>query len=151
MSDRYIADRFLPDKAIDLIDEAGSRVRLQNITAPPNLKEVEEKLLALKNEKAAAATSQEYELAAELRDKEKLLRDQLEEMRQVWESERRRSEAEVTPEDVAHIVASWTGIPVSKLKEEESERLLKLESILHERVIGPVSYTHLTLPTILRV
>jgi len=136
MSDRYIADRFLPDKAIDLIDEAGSRVRLQNITAPPNLKEVEEKLLALKNEKAAAATSQEYELAAELRDKEKRLRDQLEEMRQVWESERRRSEAEVTPEDVAHIVASWTGIPVSKLKEEESERLLKLESILHERVIG---------------
>jgi len=136
LSDRYIADRFLPDKAIDLIDEAGSRVRLQNITAPPNLKEVEEKLLALKNEKAAAATSQEYELAAELRDKEKLLRDQLEEMRQAWESERRRSEAEVTPEDVAHIVAMWTGIPVSKLKEEESERLLKLESILHERVIG---------------
>ncbi|MBS4055611.1 MAG: ATP-dependent Clp protease ATP-binding subunit [Thermaerobacter sp.] len=136
LSDRYIADRFLPDKAIDLIDEASSRVRLQNFTAPPNLKEVEEALLALKNEKAAAATNQEYERAAALRDKEKLLRDQLEEMRQAWERERMRSEAEVTPEDVAHIVASWTGIPVSKLKEEETERLLKLESILHERVIG---------------
>ncbi|MBS3937654.1 MAG: ATP-dependent Clp protease ATP-binding subunit [Peptococcaceae bacterium] len=136
LSERYIADRFLPDKAIDLIDEAGSRVRLANFTAPPNVKELEDELNRLKQEKAAAATNQEYEKAAGLRDKEKELRDQLEELRQNWEKERMRSEATVTPEDVAHIVAAWTGIPVNRLKEEESERLLNLESILHERVVG---------------
>ncbi|MBT9153116.1 MAG: ATP-dependent Clp protease ATP-binding subunit ClpC [Firmicutes bacterium] len=136
LSERYIADRFLPDKAIDLIDEAGSRVRLANFTAPPNVKELEDELNRLKQEKAAAATNQEYEKAAGLRDKEKELRDQLEELRQNWEKERMRSEAIVTPEDVAHIVAAWTGIPVNRLKEEESERLLNLESILHERVVG---------------
>jgi len=136
LSERYIADRFLPDKAIDLIDEAGSRVRVKNFTAPPNLKELEDELTRLKLEKAAAATNQEYEKAAALRDRERQLREKLEELRQDWEKERMRSEATVTAEDVAHIVSAWTGIPVNKLKEEESERLLKLESILHERVVG---------------
>ncbi|KAF0193773.1 MAG: ATP-dependent Clp protease ATP-binding subunit ClpC [Bacillota bacterium] len=136
LSDRYISDRFLPDKAIDLVDEASSRVRLKNFTAPPNLKELEEELAKLQHEKAAALTNQEYEKAAALRDREKYLRDDLENRRQEWERQRVRSEAIVTPNDIAHIVASWTGIPVSKLQEEESARLLKLEGILHERVIG---------------
>ena len=136
LSDRYISDRFLPDKAIDLVDEASSRVRLKNFTAPPNLKELEEELATLQHEKAAALTNQEYEKAAALRDREKHLRDDLENHRQEWDRQRVRSEAIVTPDDIAHIVASWTGIPVSKLQEEESARLLKLEGILHERVIG---------------
>ena len=136
LSDRYISDRFLPDKAIDLVDEASSRVRLKNFTAPPNLKELEEELSKLQHEKAAALTNQEYEKAAALRDREKTLRDDLESRRQEWDRQRVRSEAIVTPDDIAHIVASWTGIPVSKLQEEESARLLNLEAILHERVIG---------------
>lgn len=136
LSDRYITDRFLPDKAIDLVDEASSRVRLRSFTAPPSLKEVEEELASLQQEKTAAATNQEYEKAAQLRDREKHLREELERLRQNWDKERVKSEATVTPGDVAEIVASWTGIPVSKLKEEESARLLRLESILHERVIG---------------
>ncbi|MDP3488287.1 MAG: ATP-dependent Clp protease ATP-binding subunit, partial [Bacillota bacterium] len=136
LSDRYISDRFLPDKAIDLVDEASSRVRLKNFTAPPNLKELEEELAKLQHEKAAALTNQEYEKAAALRDREKHLRDALENRRQEWDRQRVRSEAIVTPDDIAHIVASWTGIPVSKLQEEESARLLKLEEILHKRVIG---------------
>jgi len=136
LSDRYISDRFLPDKAIDLVDEASSRVRLKNFTAPPNLKDLEEELAKLQQEKAAAATNQEYEKAASLRDRERELREELEKTRQQWDRQRVRNEATVTPDDIAHIVASWTGIPVSKLQEEESARLLKLESILHERVIG---------------
>jgi ATP-dependent Clp protease ATP-binding subunit ClpC len=136
LSDRYISDRFLPDKAIDLIDEASSRVRLRQFTAPPNLKELEEELANLQQEKAAAAANQEYERAAGLRDREKSIREELDNRRKAWDSERSLSEAEVTPEDVAYIVSTWTGIPVNKLKEEESERLLRLEGILHERVIG---------------
>ena len=136
LSDRYISDRFLPDKAIDLIDEASSRVRLRNYTAPPNLKGLEEQLASIEQQKALAAGNQEYEKAAELRDKEKSIRQELDEKRQQWEKERVVSEAEVTVEDVAHIVSTWTGIPVNKLQEEESERLLKLEAILHQRVIG---------------
>lgn len=136
LSDRYISDRFLPDKAIDLIDEASSRVRLRSYTAPPNLKDLEEQLASIEQQKALAAGNQEYEKAAELRDREKAIRQELEDKRQQWDKERVVSEAEVTVEDVAHIVSTWTGIPVSKLQEEESERLLKLESILHQRVIG---------------
>ncbi|MBS3984279.1 MAG: ATP-dependent Clp protease ATP-binding subunit [Selenomonadales bacterium] len=136
LSDRYIPDRFLPDKAIDLIDEGSSRVRLKSFTAPPDLKDTEQELARLQQEKAAAAGNQEYERAAALRDREKQLKEELEQVRQAWEKERLKAEPVVTPDDVAHIVATWTGIPVKRLQEDESQRLLKLEELLHGRVIG---------------
>lgn len=137
LADRYISDRFLPDKAIDLIDEAASRVRIRNYTAPPDLKEMEEKLESLRNEKEAAVRNQEFELAAKMRDQEHKFKEELEELKKEWEQKIGTSDQSlVTEEDVSYIVASWTGIPVKKLAEEESERLLKLEEILHQRVIG---------------
>ncbi|MEO3947950.1 ATP-dependent protease ATP-binding subunit ClpC [Gorillibacterium sp. CAU 1737] len=136
LSDRYITDRFLPDKAIDLIDEAGSKVRLSSYTTPPQLKELENKLEDIRKEKDAAVQSQEFEKAAALRDTEQKLKEELEDTRNEWKKTQGRSDSEVTPEDIADVVASWTGIPVRKLAEEETERLLKMESILHERVIG---------------
>lgn len=136
LSDRYISDRFLPDKAIDLIDEASSRVRLQAHTAPPNLKELEEQLALVRQEKEAAKRAEEFERAAVLRDEERELEEQLEAKQKEWEHQRIRAEASVTEEDIAYIVSSWTGIPVNKLAEEEAERLLNLEEILHQRVIG---------------
>ncbi|WP_028595097.1 ATP-dependent protease ATP-binding subunit ClpC [Paenibacillus assamensis] len=136
LSDRYITDRFLPDKAIDLIDEASSKVRLNSYTVPPNLKELEQRLEDIRKEKDAAVQSQEFEKAAALRDTEQKMREELETVRNQWKEKQGRLDSEVTPEDIAHIVASWTGIPVLKLKEEETERLLNMESILHERVIG---------------
>ncbi|MBD8500648.1 ATP-dependent protease ATP-binding subunit ClpC [Paenibacillus arenosi] len=136
LSDRYIPDRFLPDKAIDLIDEASSKVRLNSYTVPPNLKELEQRLEDIRKEKDAAVQSQEFEKAAALRDTEQKMREELETVRNQWKEKQGRLDSEVTPEDIAHIVASWTGIPVLKLKEEETERLLNMESILHERVIG---------------
>lgn len=136
LSDRYITDRFLPDKAIDLIDEAASKVRLRSYTVPPNLKELEQKLEEVRKEKDAAVQSQEFEKAAALRDDEQKLREQLEESRKQWKEDKGRDDSEVTEEDIAEVVASWTGIPVKKIAEEESERLLKMEDILHERVIG---------------
>ncbi|WP_332632936.1 ATP-dependent protease ATP-binding subunit ClpC [Halalkalibacter flavus] len=136
LSDRYISDRFLPDKAIDLIDEAGSKVRLKSYTAPPNLKELEQRLDETRKEKDAAVQSQEFEKAASLRDSEQRLREELEEMKNEWKKKQGQEDTEVTAEDIAQVVASWTGIPVSKLAEEETDRLLKMESILHERVIG---------------
>ncbi|RBW67727.1 ATP-dependent protease ATP-binding subunit ClpC [Bacillus taeanensis] len=136
LSDRYISDRFLPDKAIDLIDEAASKVRLRSYTAPPNLKELEHKLEEVRKEKDAAVQSQEFEKAASLRDKEQRLRERLEETKNEWKEKQGQENQEVTPEDIAIVVANWTGIPVSKLAEEETERLLKMEDILHNRVIG---------------
>ncbi len=136
LSDRYITDRFLPDKAIDLIDEAGSKVRLNSYTVPPNLKKMESKLDDVRKEKDSAVQSQEFEKAASLRDTEQKLREELESTKNEWKEKQGRTDSEVTPEDIAQIVASWTGIPVSKLAEGESERLLKMEDILHERVIG---------------
>ena len=136
LSDRYITDRFLPDKAIDLIDEAASRVRLNAFTAPPNLKELEEKVNEIRKEKEAAVAAQEFEKAAKLRDQEQKLKAELEEKKKEWEKEQSDHLIAVTEEDIAQIVAQWTGIPVKKLAEEESERLLKLEEILHQRVIG---------------
>jgi ATP-dependent Clp protease ATP-binding subunit ClpC len=126
----------LPDKAIDLIDEACSKVRLSSYTIPPNLKEMEKKLEELRKEKDAAVQSQEFEKAAALRDSEQKMREELEATKNEWKEKQGRTDSEVTPEDIAQVVASWTGIPVVKLKEEETERLLKMESILHERVIG---------------
>ncbi|SCC40305.1 ATP-dependent Clp protease ATP-binding subunit ClpC [Fictibacillus enclensis] len=136
LSDRYISDRFLPDKAIDLIDEAASKVRLRSYTAPPNLKELELKLEEVRKEKDAAVQSQEFEKAASLRDTEQRLREELEKTKNVWKEKQGQENTEVTPEDIAQVVSSWTGVPVSKLAEEETERLLKLEEILHNRVIG---------------
>ncbi|MBN3523781.1 ATP-dependent protease ATP-binding subunit ClpC [Paenibacillus apiarius] len=136
LSDRYITDRFLPDKAIDLIDEASSKVRLHSYTVPPNLKELESRLDDIRKEKDASVQSQEFEKAAALRDTEQKMREELETVRNQWKEKQGRMDSEVTPEDIAQVVASWTGIPVLKLKEEESERLLNMEEILHERVIG---------------
>ncbi|MGM8216214.1 ATP-dependent protease ATP-binding subunit ClpC [Bacillaceae bacterium W0354] len=136
LSDRYITDRFLPDKAIDLIDEAASRVRLRSYTAPPNLKELEQKLEEIKKEKDAAVQSQEFEKAASLRDKEQKLKDELEKTKEEWREKQGKESSEVTIDDIAYIVSTWTGVPVSKLAKDESEQLLNLEEKLHERVIG---------------
>ncbi len=136
LSDRYISDRYLPDKAIDLIDEAASRVRLQSITAPPDLKELEDKLENLMKEKEEAVMNQNYEKAAKIRDEEHRIKEQLEERKSNWNSHSTANSETVGEEEIAHIVASWTGIPVTKLTEGETERLLNMEKILHERVIG---------------
>ena len=136
LSSRYIADRFLPDKAIDLIDEASSRVRLKAYTAPDNLQELENKVKELEKEKSEAVNSQDFERAAKVRDEEKKLRDELEAKKKTWQEENEHKNGEVTSEDIAEIVSSWTGIPVVQLTREESERLLNLEKILHERIIG---------------
>ncbi|MEK4027365.1 MULTISPECIES: ATP-dependent protease ATP-binding subunit ClpC [Bacillaceae] len=136
MSDRYISDRFLPDKAIDLIDEAGSKVRLRSFTTPPNLKELEVKLEGIRKEKDAAVQSQEFEKAASLRDAEQKLREELEKTKNNWKEKQGKENSEVTVEDIAKVVSSWTGIPVSKLAQTETERLLNLEEILHSRLIG---------------
>ncbi|WP_404446892.1 ATP-dependent protease ATP-binding subunit ClpC [Sutcliffiella horikoshii] len=136
LSDRYISDRFLPDKAIDLIDEAGSKVRLRSFTTPPNLKELEVKLESVRNEKDAAVQSQEFEKAASLRDTEQRLREQLEETKKTWKEKQGQENSEVTVEDIAMVVSSWTGIPVSKLAQTETDKLLNMESLLHSRVIG---------------
>ncbi|WP_040203192.1 ATP-dependent protease ATP-binding subunit ClpC [Neobacillus jeddahensis] len=136
LSDRYISDRFLPDKAIDLIDEAGSKVRLRSYTTPPNLKELEVKLEEVRKEKDAAVQSQEFEKAASLRDTEQRLREQLEETKKTWKEKQGKENNEVTVEDIASVVSSWTGVPVSKLAETETAKLLNLEELLHSRVIG---------------
>lgn len=136
LSDRYISDRFLPDKAIDLVDEAASKVRLRSFTAPPNLKELEARLESIRKEKDSAVQSQEFEKAASLRDTEQKLRDELEHLKSEWQNKQGNEKLEVTKEDIAQVVASWTGVPVTKIAEEETDRLLKLESILHGRVIG---------------
>jgi ATP-dependent Clp protease ATP-binding subunit ClpC len=136
LSDRYISDRFLPDKAIDLIDEAASRVRIKTITAPPELKSLEEKIERLKKEKEEAISHQEFEKAAKLRDEEQKLRQEMTSIKENWEKDTRKLAAVVEEEDIAKIVSDWTGIPVTKLAQEETERLLKLEKVLHGRVIG---------------
>ncbi len=136
LSDRYISDRFLPDKAIDLVDEAASKVRLRSYTIPPNLKELEQKLEETRKEKDASVQSQEFEKAASLRDSEQRLREELETLKKEWKEKQGQENTEVITEDIAQVVASWTGIPVSKLAEEETERLLKMEEILHQRVVG---------------
>ncbi len=136
LSDRYISDRFLPDKAVDLMDEAASRVRIHAYTAPPDLKEQQARLDDILREKQEAIDHQEYERAARLRDSEHLIRSEIEEKRSEWEKMKLSGRDVVTEEDIAEVVSAWTGIPVQKMTEGESERLLKLEDILHERVIG---------------
>lgn len=136
LSARYISDRFLPDKAIDLVDEAASRVRLRTFTAPENLQELEARIKELEGDKAAAVNSQDFERAASLRDQQKELREQLEQARDKWAAENERSNSVVGEEAIADIVSMWTGVPVSQLTEEESQRLLRLEDTLHRRVVG---------------
>src|SRR5690625_2613235 len=136
LSERYITDRFLPDKAIDLIDEAGSKVRLRSYTVPPNLKELEQNLEEVRKEKDAAVQSQEFEKAAYLRDSEQGLREELEKTKNEWKEKQGQQDSKVIVEDIANVVSIWTGVPVSKLTKDETERLLNMEEILHERIIG---------------
>src|SRR5699024_4282237 len=123
LSDRYISERFLPDKAIDLIDEAGSKVRLHSYTIPPNLKEMEHKLEEIRKEKDAAVQSQEFEKAASLRDSEQRLREELDTTKKEWKEKQGQKDSKVTIEDIASVVSVWTGVPVAKLTKDESERL----------------------------
>lgn len=136
LADRYINDRQLPDKAIDVLDEACSRVRLQAYTAPDDLKALEKEIASYNKEKEAAVAAQDFEKAAEYRDKEREAQKKLNEVNEQWRQEHQGLNQEVTGEDVAGIVSAWTGVPVTKLEESESERLLHLEDILHERLIG---------------
>ena len=136
MSSRYIGDRFLPDKAIDLIDEAASRVRMDNLKLPPDLKELEAKKEALAKEKEAAVNSQDFERAAGLRDREKELGEVIESARINWEEVKSGNSGSVGPEDIAEVVSGWTGVPVTSITQDEGERLMKMEESLHRRVVG---------------
>lgn len=136
MSARYITDRFLPDKAIDLIDEAASRVRLKAFTSPDGIKELENQIKDLSCEKAAAINSQDFEMAARYRDLERDITIELEKQKLDWAEKRGRATGEVCESDIAEIVSSWTGIPLKQLTEQEGKRLLDLENILHERIVG---------------
>ncbi len=136
LSSRYIADRYLPDKAIDLIDEGASKVRLSAMTSPDNVKELEDKVKALENEKASAVNEQDFERAAKLRDEQKDVQARLDEAKKSWQDKQKDNCGEVDAETIARIVSDWTGIPVVQLTKEESERLLNMEQVLHERVVG---------------
>ena len=136
LSSRYINDRFLPDKAIDLIDEAASRVRLSSTAQPDELKQAEQNLASIKAEKDDAIGSQEFERAAKLRDKEKELEQEIEKIKSEKDEKNIHSSGEVTEQNIAEIVSLWTGVPVAQLTEEESARLLRLEEVLHNRLIG---------------
>ncbi|MPZ14775.1 MAG: AAA domain-containing protein [Chloroflexi bacterium] len=133
---RYIPDRFLPDKAIDLVDEAASRVRMQRAAAPPTLKDALRGLESVQSEKDAAIGAQQYELAAELRDREAKLREKIEKLEAGWQNQQSTERPMVMGEDIAHVVSMWTGIPVMRIAEEESSRLLRMEDALRGRVIG---------------
>ena len=136
LSVRYINDRFLPDKAIDLIDEAASRVKMRKYTRPENLKDLEEKIAELEKEKDEAIRLQDFEKAASLRDKERETKEKLEKDKQKWENKNNRSVTTLTKEDIADVIASWTKIPVKKLTQDENEKLKHLEEELHKRVVG---------------
>ncbi|MGN0542364.1 MAG: ATP-dependent Clp protease ATP-binding subunit [Acutalibacteraceae bacterium] len=136
MSARYIGDRYLPDKAIDLVDEAASRVRLRAFTAPPDLKALEYKLKSLNEEMESAVNSQDFEHAAAIRDEKNKLAKDLENERQLWKEKNNRTTGEVGEQEIAAIVSQWTGIPVVQLTQEESQRLLHMEEELHRRIVG---------------
>jgi len=136
LSHRYISGRFLPDKAIDLIDEAGSRTRLRITTMPPEIRILEKDLEKIKQEKEEAIKTQEFERAADLRDKMKKMRQKLQEEKEKWENLKSKEEALVTWEDIAYVASKWTGIPMIKLGEKESEKLLRMEEELHKRIVG---------------
>lgn len=136
LSARYITDRFLPDKAIDLIDEASSKIRMKAFTAPPEVKSIETELAEIKDKKKASIENEEYEKAAQLRDREEELKAELEEKKNSWNKQSNEADLTVGTEEICDIIASWTGIPVKKLAEEEQERLKNMEKILHQRVVG---------------
>ena len=136
LSQRYITDRFLPDKAIDLIDEASSKIRMKAFTAPPEVKELEAELSQIGEQKKAAVESEDFEKAAQLRDREDVLKKELSEVRDGWNKKSSETDLTVGAEEICDIIASWTGIPVKKLAQEEQERLMNMEKILHERVVG---------------
>ncbi len=136
MSDRYIQDRFLPDKAIDVIDEAGARMRIRNMTLPKELRDLDDKLREVRSKKDKAIGAQDFEAAAELRDKESKLKTEREQAEKKWEEDTSKQVSQVTVKDIADVVSMTTGVPVSNLTEAETEKLLRMESVLHERVIG---------------
>ncbi|HYF12439.1 MAG TPA: ATP-dependent Clp protease ATP-binding subunit, partial [Actinomycetota bacterium] len=136
LSDRYISDRFLPDKAIDLIDEAGSRMRIRRMTAPPDVREIDEKIAEVRLQKESAIDAQDFEKAASLRDQEGQLRQEREVREHEWKSGEMDILSEIDEEEIAEVLATWTGIPVFKLTEEETEKLLRMEDDLHRRIIS---------------
>ena len=136
LSDRYIQDRFLPDKAIDVIDEAGARMRIRNMVLPDEIQELDDKLRALRAEKDAAIADQDFERAAEVRDREAKVREERKKAQVEWEDKTEKIVNEIGVEDIADVVSMTTGVPVSNLTEAETEKLLRMESVLHERVIG---------------
>ncbi|HEY4624470.1 MAG TPA: ATP-dependent Clp protease ATP-binding subunit, partial [Blastococcus sp.] len=136
LADRYISDRFLPDKAIDLIDEAGARMRIKRMTAPPDLREFDDRIAGIRREKESAIDAQDFEKAASLRDREKTLLAEKAEREKQWKAGDMDVVAEVDDEQIAEVLANWTGIPVFKLTEEETTRLLRMEDELHKRIIG---------------
>ncbi|MHB1345351.1 MAG: ATP-dependent Clp protease ATP-binding subunit [Thermoleophilia bacterium] len=136
LADRYISDRFLPDKAIDLMDEASARKRIKTMTAPPDYKELEDKVQTVRKEKEAAIEGQEFEKAANLRDRERRLINEKKELEERWKSSDEGARASIGEEEIAEVVAMWTGIPVVKLTEAETKKLLRMEEELHNRVVG---------------
>ena len=136
LADRYISDRFLPDKAIDLIDEAGARMRIRRMTAPPDLRDFDERIAQVRRDKESAIDAQDFERAAQLRDKEKQLLGQKAQREKEWKAGDLDVVTEVDDEQIAEVLANWTGIPVYKLTEEETSRLLRMEDELHKRVVG---------------
>ncbi|AWB82635.1 NDP-hexose 4-ketoreductase [Corynebacterium yudongzhengii] len=136
LSDRYINDRFLPDKAVDLLDEAGARMRIKRMTAPESIREVDDRIASVRREKEAAIDAQDFEKAAGLRDQERKLNEERAEKEKQWRAGDLEDIAEVGEEQIAEVLANWTGIPVFKLTEKESNRLLHMEEVLHERIIG---------------
>lgn len=136
LSDRYISDRFLPDKAIDLIDEASSKVRMKAFTAPPDIKEIEERLASVSSDKRNAIESQDFEKAAKLRDEEEAIRKELSDKKEKWEKSNSKEELCITEDEICDVITDWTSIPVRKLAGEEEERLKNMENIIHERVVG---------------
>ncbi len=136
LSNQYITDRYLPDKAIDVIDEACSRARLKSTTRPPDLKEIEAEIERVTKEKEEAIESQEFEKAASLRDKERQIKEKLEAEQQNWEKTRENVSYTVSGEDIAYIVSKWTGVPILKLEQSESERLLNMREEIHKRIVG---------------
>ncbi len=136
LADRYISDRFLPDKAIDLIDEAGSRMRIRRMTAPPDVREVDEKIADVRLKKESAIDGQDFELAARLRDEERQLQEERQRREQTWKAGEMDILSEIDEEEIAEVLSIWTGIPVFKLTEEETEKLLRMEDELHNRIIS---------------
>ena len=136
LADRYICDRFLPDKAIDLIDEAGSRMRIRRMTAPPDVREVDEKVAEVRLKKESAIDAQDFERAAALRDEERQLLEERSRRERDWKSGEMDILSEVDEEEIAEVLSIWTGIPVFKLTEEETEKLLRMEDELHRRIVN---------------